>query len=205
MHLPAHPARCVDVEIVGAEDGANRLLQHQRQPPGGQQRFQRAAVQPADQRALDSDTDQAGDQEGERDRDRQAGAVQRRSRSVDRLLHDKGRIGAEHHHLAMRHVDHAHDAEGDRQPGGSQQQHGTERHPVIDALRDIPQRDDAIDRPHAGLGRGGDGRRLAGQRGKQAARVDIAARANGGNGGESVADRGRCGEQQRGRMRLLHV
>jgi len=34
-------------------------------------------------------------------------------RGADHLLNDEGGIGAEHHHLAMRHVDDAHDAEGD--------------------------------------------------------------------------------------------
>ena len=56
-----------------------------------------------------------------------------------RLLHDEGHIGADHHHLAMRHVDDAHDAEGDRQTGRRQQQHRAEAKPVIDILQDAPQ------------------------------------------------------------------
>jgi len=40
----------------------------------------------------------------------------------DRLLHRERRVGAEHHHFAMRHVDDAHDTEGDGQANCSQEQ-----------------------------------------------------------------------------------
>ena len=52
--------------LVGAEDGAHRLLQDQREAPGGEQRLERAAVEEADDAALDRDADRAGDEEGER-------------------------------------------------------------------------------------------------------------------------------------------
>ena len=64
------------------------------------------------------------------------------------VLHDVGRVGAEHHQLAVRHVDDAHDAERDRQADGDQHQHraeaqaeeqrldaGVERARLIDAMR----------------------------------------------------------------------
>ena len=41
-------------------------------------------------------------------------------------LHDVGGVGAEHHQLAVRHVDDAHDAEGDGQADGDQHQHRAE-------------------------------------------------------------------------------
>ena len=41
-------------------------------------------------------------------------------------LHDVGGVGAEHHQLAVRHVDDAHDAEGDRQADGDEHQHRAE-------------------------------------------------------------------------------
>ena len=41
-------------------------------------------------------------------------------------LHDVGGVGAEHHQLAVRHVDDAHDAERDRQPDRHQHQHRSE-------------------------------------------------------------------------------
>ena len=53
----------------------------------------------------------------------------RREAGAADLLHDVGRVGAEHHHLAMRHVDHAHHAEGDGEADGGQQQHRAEADP----------------------------------------------------------------------------
>ena len=41
----------------------------------------------------------------------------------ENLLHHEGGVGAQHDQLAVGHVDHAHDAEGDGQPDGGQQQH----------------------------------------------------------------------------------
>ena len=41
-------------------------------------------------------------------------------------LHDVGGVGAEHHQLAVRHVDDAHDAEGDRQADRDQHEHRSE-------------------------------------------------------------------------------
>ena len=43
-------------------------------------------------------------------------------RYADDLLHHKGRVGPQHHHLAMGHVDDAHDTEGDREPDRREQQ-----------------------------------------------------------------------------------
>ncbi len=44
--------------LVGrAEGGAHRLPQHQRDAPGGEQRFERPAVEEADHGALDDDAD----------------------------------------------------------------------------------------------------------------------------------------------------
>ena len=80
----------------------------------------------------------ARDQEGERQRDQQRGVEQVRRGGADDLLHDEGRVGAQHHHLAMRHVDHAHGAEGDGEPDRRQQQHRAERDAVPDVLRHLP-------------------------------------------------------------------
>ncbi len=96
----------------------------------------------------------------------------------DELLNHEGRIGAEHHHLAMRHVDDAHDAEGDRQPDRRQEQHRAERQPVPDVLRIAPEFDLPVDRGDAALGPGLQRRVLgaAGEGGKQRARVPVAPR-----------------------------
>ena len=80
----------------------------------------------------------AGDQEGERQRDGQRPGEQAGHGAADRLLHHEGRVGAEHDHLAMRHVDDAHDAEGDGEADGGEQQHRAERQAVPDVLRRRP-------------------------------------------------------------------
>ena len=61
------------------------------------------------------------------------------------LLHDEGGVGAEHHHLAMRHVDDAHDAEGDGKADGGKQQHRAEREAVPDVLRHVPDGEPIVD------------------------------------------------------------
>ena len=73
------------------------------------------------------------------------------------LLDREARIGAEHHHLAMRHVDHAHDAEGDGKPDGGEQQHRAERQPVPGVLQDGPKREAALHGRGSGIRRGFDG------------------------------------------------
>ena len=108
-----------------------------------------------------------GDDEGERHRDRPANSrtVPDSSRA-HHLLHHEGRVGAEHHHLAMRHVDDAHDAEGDGEPDGGEQQHRAERKPVPGVLHRAPERELALtSRRRRGRGRGRPtGRRLGRQR-----------------------------------------
>jgi hypothetical protein len=71
--------------------------------------------------ALDRDAGQPRDQERRRNRDHDRGADVLRHQQ----LHHVGGIGAEHHHFAVRHVDDAHDAEGDRQSDRRQHQHRT--------------------------------------------------------------------------------
>ena len=77
-----------DQPVVGAEDRAHRLLQDQRNAPGREQRFQRSAVEKADDEALDQHADEPGNDEGQRQRDRErpfakataaAGSARRRS------------------------------------------------------------------------------------------------------------------------------
>ena len=80
----------------------------------------------------------AGNEEGERQRDRQRPVEQAGRVRADHLLHDEGGVGAEHHHLAMRHVDDAHDAEGDGEADRGKQQHRAQRHAVPDVLRRPP-------------------------------------------------------------------
>ena len=95
--------------------------------PGGEQGLQRPAVEEADDAALDQDADGAGDEERQRARPRRATQSSQPGAAVRTdLLDDEGRVGAEHHHLAMRHVDDAHHAEGDGEADRRQQQHRAE-------------------------------------------------------------------------------
>ena len=48
LERAAHPGGIADLAVGRAEHGAHRLLQHQRQAPGREQRLQRTAVEEAD-------------------------------------------------------------------------------------------------------------------------------------------------------------
>ena len=87
----------------------------------------------------------AGDQERERDGDGERVVEQAGRVGADHLLHDEGRVGAEHHHLAVRHVDDAHHAEGDGEADGGQQQHRAEREAVPEVLRHVPGGEAVVD------------------------------------------------------------
>ena len=81
----------------------------------------------------------AGQQEGERKGDQQRIVEKIGRRIADDVLHDEGHIGADHHHLAMRHVDDAHDAEGDGKADGGKQQHRTETQAIDGVLHILPE------------------------------------------------------------------
>jgi hypothetical protein len=49
----AHVRRRADLAVVRAEIGAHRLLQDEADAPGGEQRFQRPSIEPADHGSLD--------------------------------------------------------------------------------------------------------------------------------------------------------
>ena len=101
--------------------------------------FQRTTVEEADHRALDQDAHQRGEQEGERQGDGQRPVEQIRRLLTNEFLHHEGGVGAQHHHFAMRHVDDAHDAEGDGKANGSEEEHRAERKPVPGILQDLPE------------------------------------------------------------------
>ena len=184
-----HEVRRADLAVGRPEGGAHRLLQDQADAPGGEQRLERPAVEEADDAALDGDADQR------RRPGRPAGwrwpASSRTGQGAlgaDQLLHDEGGVGAEHHHLAVRHVDDAHHAEGDGEADGGEQQHRAERQAVPEVLRHVPGGEPVVDGGD-GLGRGplhacG---LVAGQRRPAAPRaVLVAAVADDADGGELV-------------------
>ncbi len=80
------------------------------------------------------DPEQPGEQERDRHGDDEIGIdPQARQKIAEQLLHDKGDIGADHDHLAMRHVDDAHHPKRDGQPDRGEQQHATK----ADALKQM--------------------------------------------------------------------
>jgi hypothetical protein len=105
--------------------GAHRLDQHQADAPGGEQRLERPAVEPADHRALEEHADRAGDQEGGRNGGEQVPVEE--AGPAEKILHDIGRVRADHDQLAVRHVDHAHQAVSDGEAERGEQQDRAER------------------------------------------------------------------------------
>ena len=109
----------MDAEEGQAEFEPHRLLDQDRDAPGREQRIEQPAIEPAHHHPLDQEPEQRGDDEGERNGDEDVGA------EPDARQHRD--IGADHHHLAMGHVDHAHGAIGDRKPQRDQEQDRSER------------------------------------------------------------------------------
>ncbi len=87
----------------------------------------------------------------------------------------------------MRHVDDAHDAEGDGEANGRQQQHRAEREPVPEVLRAGPEREIVLDLG-GGRARGGEhvGRQVRRQTVEQRQRILVAAIADDGDGRDLV-------------------
>ncbi len=104
---------------------AHGLDEAEADPPGGEQRLERPLVEVPDDRPLQEDADQRGGQKGDRDRHQQI-----EPRAVHDRLHGVGRVGAQHQHLAVGHVDDAQEAEGDGQAERREQQHAGQRQAV---------------------------------------------------------------------------
>ena len=104
----------MDTEERQPQFEPHRLLDQDCDAPGGQQRVEQAAIQPANDDALDREPDQRRDDEGQRD-----GHEDVRP-EIDAREHRD--VGADHDHLAMGHVDDAHRAVGDGQTQRHQEQ-----------------------------------------------------------------------------------
>jgi hypothetical protein len=99
-----------------------QLHQDQADAPGGQQGLERPAVQPADHAALEHRADQRGQEAGRDGRHHVEVEGARGRYCLEQVLHQVGGIGADHHQLAVRHVDDAHQPVGDGQAQRHQQQ-----------------------------------------------------------------------------------
>ncbi len=176
----AHEGRGTDLAVGRPEDRAHPLLQGEADAECGEQGFQRAPVEEADDEPLDQDADQSRHEEGAGDADGQRPREQGGRLGADRLLHEIGRVGPEHHHLAMGHVDDAHHAEGDGEPDGREQQHRAQRDAVPDVLKRPEDREPGLDGGDASSG--GSANRLARiciQAAQDAHGVAVAPRLNG--------------------------
>ena len=121
-----HPGRVGDFDVLRAEDHTRRLDQHQGEAPGGEQGFQRAAVEPADHRALEQHADGGRGEESDRHGGQQVPVEVVGKVAAEQALHGIGGIRADHQQLAVGHVDHAHHAVGDGQAQRREQQDGAE-------------------------------------------------------------------------------
>ena len=122
---------------------------------------------------------------------------------TDDLLDHEGRIRAQHQQLAMRHVDHTHDAERDGQARRGQEQDRAERQAVEQRLAVAEQllpELDLADCRGDGRGDGGAGR---GRRGDDAPGLSVAAVTQRGDGGQGRVVRTRRGQGDGG-AGLLH-
>ena len=116
------PTRRGDRVALGAEDVLGELLEHQGHTDRREQRVEGSFVHPLDDGDLEEQPEEAGDDEGhrERDHDGETGAA-------DHLLGEVRHVGPDHEELTVRHVDHAHLAERERESERSQQQDGAGR------------------------------------------------------------------------------
>ncbi len=127
------------LHVVGTEDEAEELLDDHRDAPGGEQRFEGALVEEADDAALQQQSDARRDQEASGNGDEEIHApggarevhagdvdLEAERRHVDagreEVLDQVGGVGSDHHQLAVGHVDHPHQAEGDGEPHGRDQE-----------------------------------------------------------------------------------
>jgi len=118
-----------DRDVGRTEDRAKRLLKRERHAPGGEQALQRALVEPLDDAALQHRADQRSRDERHRKRSDEVvvkGAALRAKHGGENRLRHVGRVGADHHDLAVRHVDHAHQTVGDGEAQRGDEQHGAE-------------------------------------------------------------------------------
>ena len=123
---PLHVGRDLDADVGGAEDVARGLLQDEAHAPGHEQRVLGAPVEAADDELLEDEAERRRDDEGRDDGHGHVGAEGGGREVAEGVLHHVGRVGADHDELAVRHVDDAHEAEGDGQADGGQKQDGAQ-------------------------------------------------------------------------------
>src|SRR3989304_5428354 len=131
-HAAQKPARGVHARLV-AEVEPGGLLEDHPDPPRDDERLQGPAVEEADDPALEGEPHQPGHEERERQRHEEEIVLMGGVARGEDLLHHVRRVGSEHEHLAVGHVDDAHQAEGHGEPEAHDQQDG----PEADAVEEI--------------------------------------------------------------------
>ncbi|VVM90085.1 hypothetical protein PS624_02766 [Pseudomonas fluorescens] len=154
MNAAGQPCRVGHFNVLRAEQQAHQLNQHQADAPGGEQGFQGAAVEVANHRALQRHADRRCDEERHRQRDQRVELNRLWCVALEHQLHHVRRVGTEHQHLAVGHVDHAEQAERDRQTECRQQQNRTEGHAAEGLTEDLADQQFAFDLSKAGFGCG---------------------------------------------------
>ena len=177
--MAEQPGGRIDLNVVRAEYHAETLLHDERHAPSRQQRFEGPAVKEADDETFEDQAGQGCGDEAQRQRKEEVafvkvvpGAAFRPGRwhpkemrpavegegqgdggneaGAEDVLDDIAGIGADGDHLAVRHVDHPHQAEGDRQP----ERHDEQDRAQADAVEDRAEEVDVIDVPLDGIDRG---------------------------------------------------
>ncbi|MNZ90696.1 hypothetical protein D3C78_1096650 [compost metagenome] len=105
----------------------------------------------ADHRALQGHADGGGDQESDRQGGQRVEVEVAGGELLEGALHQPGGVGAEHQHLAVGHVDHPEQAEGDGQAEGGEQQDGTERQAAEGLAEQFADQQATLDLAQAGL------------------------------------------------------
>ena len=138
-------------DVLRTEQHAHQLDQDQADAPGGEQGFQWPAVEVTNHRALQGHADDGGHAECHRQCHQW---VQRQGLggvALEQDLHHVGGIGAEHQHLAVGHVDHPEQAEGDGQAKRGEQQDRAQAHAAEGLTEQLADQQLALDLRQAGL------------------------------------------------------
>ncbi|MNI39852.1 hypothetical protein D3C73_940430 [compost metagenome] len=128
------------------------MNQHQADAPGRQQGFQRTPIEMTNHRALQRHADGRGDEKSHRQRNQRIELDGLGREAQKQQLHDIGRVRAQHQHLAVRHVDHPEQAEGDCQAECGEQQNGAQGHAAEGLAEHLADQQFAFDLRQAGLG-----------------------------------------------------
>jgi hypothetical protein len=154
LNTAGQPRRVGHFNVLRAEQQTHQLDQHQADAPRREQGFQWSAVEVTNHRALQRHADCGRDKKRHRQRDQRVELNRLWRIALEHQLHHIRRVGAEHQHLAVGHVDHPEQTEGDGQTEGRQQQNRTEGHAAEGLTEDLADQQFAFDLSQAGFGGG---------------------------------------------------